>query len=265
VTKKSNCLRNFRSAGLEQKERENRCPTVGRPGINWSLVSRSFLERRWRRLDLCEQRITAIEEQSKKSNRRSIFINGRFVLGVDESVVAELGLRVGQPMTAEMLESVVRAELVTKAKQKALKLLEYRPRSRKEIASRLAMAGFEEDVVEEALTRLEELGFINDAEFSRAWVNHRVTDNAMGSARIKWELRHKGISTEVVEEALSVVDADTEYRSAMDAAKHRWERDKDPDEWSKRRRLASYLRRRGFDWDIINKVLDELAGNDGLD
>lgn len=216
-------------------------------------------------MDLSEQRITAIEEQSKKSNRRSIFINGRFVLGVDESVVAELGLRVGQRMTAEMLERVNHAELVSKAKRKALKLLEYRPRSSKEIASRLAMAGFEEDVIEEALTRLEELGFIDDVGFSQAWVTHRVTGNAMGSARIRWELRHKGISTEVVEEALSVLDTDTEYRSAMDAARRRWERDRDPDERSKRRRLASYLRRRGFDWDIINKVLKELAGNEELD
>lgn len=203
-----------------------------------------------------EQRISAIEAQEKKANRRSIFVNGKFALGVDESVIADLGLHVGQQISEEELQKIVHTELVAKAKQKAFRLLEYRSRSKAEIARRLSMAGFAEDVIEETLTRLEGLGLIDDAQFSQSWVNHR---KSFGKTRIKWELRQKGVSTDVAEEALSAINADTEYESAIDAAGRRWRKYLRLDERTKRNRTASYLRRQGFGWEVITKVLNELA------
>jgi len=207
------------------------------------------------------QRISAIEVQEKKANRRSIFVNGKFVVGVDESIIADLGLHVGQQIGEEELQAIARAEMIARAKQKALKLLEHRPHSRAEIGRRLSRAGFAEDVVEETLTRLEDLGLIDDAQFSRSWVNHRLAGKAMGKVRIKWELRQKGVPAEVAEEALSAVDADAEYQSALDAARRRWQKDKAPDERARRRRLASFLRRQGFDWDVITRILNELSAD----
>lgn len=205
-----------------------------------------------------QQRITAIEVQEKKRNRRSIFMDGKFVMGVDEDVVADLGLHVGQQLAEEELQKIVHAELVSKAKQKALNLLGYRSRSRAEIAKRLSRAGYAEEVVEEVLSRLEDLGLIDDARFSASWVNSRVAGKGLGKARIRWELRQKGVADEVAEEALSAVDADAEYRLAADAARRRWGKDKDTDERAKRRRVASFLRRRGFEWQVIREVLSSL-------
>ena len=150
-----------------------------------------------------------------------------------------------------------RISSIEKAKEKALRLLDYRPRSSKEIERRLMKAGFEEEVVAEALRRLEEVGLIDDAEFARMWINHR---KAVGKTRIKWELRQKGVSTEVVEEALSGIDPETEYQSAMKSARVRWAKDKSPDERTRRRRLVAHLQRKGFGWDVINSVLNELSG-----
>ena len=145
---------------------------------------------------------------------------------------------------------------VTRAREKALRLLDYRPRSSKEIERRLAKAGFAQEVVEETLKRLEELGLIDDLQFARVWINHR---KALGKTRIKWELRQKGVSNDVVEEALSAVDPEMEYQSAVKAARSRWGKDKDPDKRTRRRRLAAFLQRKGFGWDVINGVLNELS------
>ena len=206
-----------------------------------------------------EQRISAIEAQERRGNRRSVFINGKFALGVDESVVADLGLRVGQQISEEQLQRIVRAELVAKAREKALRLLDYRARSRTEIAQRLSRAGFAEDVVQETLENLENLGLIDDAQFSKAWVNHRLAGKGMGKTRIKWELRQKGVSAEVAEEALSAIDAETEYQSALSLSRRRWEKDVNLDERTRRRRLVSYLQRQGYDWGVITSILNELS------
>ena len=206
-----------------------------------------------------EQRISAIEAQERRGNRRSVFISGKFALGVDESVVADLGLKVGQQISEEELQRIVRAELVAKAREKALRLLDYRARSRTEIAQRLSRAGFAEDVVQETLENLENLGLIDDAQFSKAWVNHRLAGKGMGKTRIKWELRQKGIPNELAEEALSAIDAETERESALDIARRRQRKDANVDERTRRRRLTSFLRRQGYDWGVIGAVLNELG------
>ena len=205
-----------------------------------------------------QQRITAIEVQERRKDRRSIFVDGKFVVGVDETIVADLGLKVGQQFSEDELNEVIRAELLSKAKARALNLLSYRSRSRAELARRLVRAGYEEDIVEETLSRLENAGFIDDAQFSQGWVNSRVSGKGLGRARVRWELRQKGVAPEVVEEALSSVDPDKERELAADAAGRRWERDKDPDLRARRRRVASYLQRQGFDWQTVSEVLDRL-------
>ena len=204
-------------------------------------------------------RISAIEAQEKRGNRRSIFIDGKFALGVDESVIADLRLRVGQQIGEDELRDIVRAEQVAKARERALRLLDFRARSRAEISRRLSAAGFAEDIVEETLERLERVGLVDDGQFAKAWVGHRSAGKGMGRARIKWELRQKGVSNEVVEEALSAVDGETERRSALEAARRRWAKDSSPDDRTKRRRIAAYLRRQGYDWSVITAVLNELG------
>ncbi|MHB0913789.1 MAG: regulatory protein RecX [Armatimonadota bacterium] len=207
---------------------------------------------------MSEQRITAIEVQEKRSNRRSIFVNGKFVLGVDAAVVADLGLRVGREIGEEDLKKLVRAELVNKAKEKALRLLEYRPRSRAELARRLAQDGFEPEIVEEVLARLEHLGYVDDVSFSEIWVRHRLSGKGMGRTRLKWELRRKGVAPEVVDEAISAVDPETEYELALAAARRRLEKDQSIEQ---QRKTAAYLRRQGYDWETIKRVIAELAGD----
>jgi regulatory protein len=205
-----------------------------------------------------QHRITAIEVQERRKDRRSIFVDGRFVVGVDEDVIADLGLKVGQQFSEDELNAVVRAEILRKAKERALNLLSYRARSRKELAGRLRRAGYDEEIVEETLSRLENTGLIDDAQFSQGWVNSRVSGKGLGKVRVRWELRQKGVASEVVEEALSSVDPD-ERKLAADAARRRWEKDKDPDLRARRRRVASYLQRQGFEWQLVSEMMEKLV------
>ncbi|MDH7481759.1 MAG: RecX family transcriptional regulator [Armatimonadota bacterium] len=208
-----------------------------------------------------QHRITAIEAQEKRQNRRSIFVDGKFVLGVDANVVADLGLQIGQEISEERLREIVYAEQLTKAKQKALNLLGYRARSRAEIAQSLRRGGFAEDIIEDVLAYLERLGLVNDEQFSQAWVKSRLIGKGMGKQRIKWELKQKGVPNDVAEDALSEIDEEIEYQTALDSAKRRWAKYKDAEVNTKRRKLASFLRRQGFGWEVVSQVLGELSAD----
>lgn len=205
--------------------------------------------------------ITAIEIQDKRKNRRSIFLNGKFAIGVDESIISGLNLKVGREITEEELNNIVHAELVNQAKERALKLLDYRKRSRLEIEQKLKKADYEQGVIDEVIQNLEELGFIDDLDFSQSWVNSRKSGKGMGKNRIKWELKQKGIDKEVLDSALLSLNSEDEYETALKSAENRWRKDKDPDIRAKKRRLISYLSRQGFSWETANKVVETISYN----
>jgi len=207
--------------------------------------------------------ITAIETQKRRSNRMSIYVNGRFAAGVDEEVVAALGLCVGQRIDENRLAQMLRAETVRRARQVALNLLSFRPRTRNELSRRLILKGYPEDVTDEVLAALAGAGLVNDEQFTKDWVADRLQSKPMGSVRIAWELRQKGVAQEVVQQALESIDSETEYELALGLARKRLQRLGVEASDEERRRLASFLRRRGFSWDVTNRVIDELAPADG--
>lgn len=202
--------------------------------------------------------ITAIEPQKRQKNRRSIYVNDRFVAGVDEAVALELGLKVGMPVDGDWLAEVLRAEELRKAREAALTLLDYRARTGKELERRLLLKGYSEETVAHVIEKLKSADFINDERFTTDWVASRIGNRPMGRSRMMWELRKKGIDPETVDQALEQVDDDKETQMAFTLAEKKLGGKSLTDPETKRR-LADFLRRRGFHWEVISRVLDQIS------
>lgn len=202
-------------------------------------------------------KITAIEAQQKRSNRRSIFVDGEFVAGAHESVVVALGLAVGQVFDKDRLVELLKAETKRKAMDSAFRLLSFRDRSITEIRRRLGGNDFPEEIVEEVIEQLIRLDYLDDERFSRSWVKSRTQSKPMGRHRLAYELRTKGVDANSVEEALGQLDEDTEFNLALSIARNKAQKMVSGDP-SFKNRIISFLRRRGFGWDVITRVLDAL-------
>ena len=200
--------------------------------------------------------ITAIESQRSRRRRRSIFVDGEFAAGAHEDVVQALGLAVGQAFDAGRLAELLRTETARKAREKALRLISYRDRSKQEIRTRLRGSDFPEDIVEEVVEQLSQVGLLDDEKFSREWVKSRRAGRPMGRARLLRELRSKGVERPTIDKALEDIDEETEYELAHELAASRLEKTR-RDDPAARRRLISFLGRRGFSWDTIDRVLNE--------
>jgi regulatory protein len=201
--------------------------------------------------------ITAIETQKKRGARVSIFVDGEFVVGAHEEVAAALNLGVGQSFDSQRLALLVRAETLRRARESALRLINYRERTRSEIRKRLIGNDYPEDVVDEVIDQLARVGLLDDRKFSRDWVESRERSKPMGRARLAWELQSKGVDKAMVEEALAGVDEDAEYQLAHSLAAHKLEK-ADSGDPAVRGRVSSMLARRGFNWEVIGKVMDDL-------
>jgi len=211
------------------------------------------IPRCWDQMDT----ITAIETQKRRGNRVSIFVDGEFVVGAHEEVVASLGLGVGQTFNRERLSELVRAETIRKARESALRLISYRDRSVSEVRKRLLGNDFPEEIVEEVIDYLSGIELLDDAKFSRDYVKSRIASRPAGKTRLAWELRSRGIKADDLESALGDVDEQTEYRLARDLVAHKLDK-ADSFDPALRNRLAGFLGRRGFGWEVIRRVLDEL-------
>jgi len=133
----------------------------------------------------------------------------------------------------------------------ALRFLESRQRSAAEVRRRLLFRGYRADLVEGCITRLEELGVIDDAAFARAWVESRDRARPRGERALRQELRVKGIDRAVVDDTI----AEREERRPLadeDAGRRLLERyaaslARVPDPRARRQRAYALLARHGFD------------------
>jgi regulatory protein len=200
--------------------------------------------------------ITAIRVQKKNKERVSIDLDGKFAFGLSRIVAA--WLRVGQNLSDAEIEKLHAQETNETAYLRALNLLSYRPRSSAEIRARLQKQDTADEVIEDVLARLQRTDLVNDRKFARIWVENRSEFSPRGRRALRVELRQKDISPEIIEEVLEKIDEpELAYRAG--AKKARNLKNKDRQEF--RRKLSAFLARRGFDYETIKPVLNQLWEN----
>jgi regulatory protein len=188
--------------------------------------------------------ITALQLQARNPRRVSVFLDGEFAFGLSAEVAATQGLRIGQTLSGEEIAWLRGHEEVERARNTALTLLSYRPRSRREIELRLARTGADSETIEAALRRLETAGLLDDRKFARFWVDNRQQFRPRGTRALRSELRQKGISSDVVDEALEGIGDEEENAYLAGRVKAvAWESVDDREFF---RKMVSFLARRGF-------------------
>src|SRR3954469_18055154 len=110
--------------------------------------------------------ITRIAPQ-RDPERVSIFLDGRFALGLGAAIAEERGLRVGQLLSAAQVAALREQDELGKAVDKALAFLTSRPRSIREVRDRLKEKEVPPATIDAVVTRLEAWGYIGDEGFAR--------------------------------------------------------------------------------------------------
>jgi regulatory protein len=168
----------------------------------------------------------------------------------------------------------------------AIRFLETRSRSIAEVRRRLGSAGYRLDLVESAVTRLTDLGVLDDDAFARAWVGSRDRARPRGERALRDELRQKGIAGPTIEVVLGdrrsgaddLADAEPRGRSRADGrttpdaaaaerliARHRAALARVADPRQRRQRAYALLARNGFDPDIASALAARIAHDEADD
>lgn len=202
-------------------------------------------------------RITKLLPSQRIQGRWLCHLEDGTILRVTENEVACFGLYSGMELTEELREQLEEAVRRGEVKEKALRLLSGRPMSRKELVDKLTARPRDkekepipEELAEEAADRLEELGYLNDAEYARTVARHYAA-KGYGERKLRDELWKRGVPREYWEQALEEVQDPTD---AMDAFIRRklMGRTADRETLGK---LSAALARRGYRWEDIRAAL----------
>jgi regulatory protein len=205
-------------------------------------------------------KITALKYQKKNPDRVSVYLDGRFAFGVPAIVAARLKL---EQLLSDAEIAALQAEgEEDKAYNRALDYLSYRPRSRREIEIYLQKREVAEDLIEAVVGRLERAGLLDDEAFAHFWVENRERFRPRGLRALRYELRTKGVSEEIINQALEAVDAgESAYRSAEKKARQL----RGLERATFYRKMIDFLSRRGFAYEVAREVTDRYWGELGDD
>lgn len=142
----------------------------------------------------------------------------------------------------------------TQALKAALRLLRFRPRSVRELSTRLRKR-FDEATCRHVIQELEEKKLLDDYAFSQFWIENRVQFRPRGKTLLVRELRQKGVDNAIIQEALKG-DAADDKRMAERLLLDRMKR-MDPRDPKRGARLYRFLRSRGFTHEVVSGLLGE--------
>ena len=197
------------------------------------------------------KKITAIQIQDKRKNRRSIFLDHEFAFGIDVEILVKHQLVVGDELLPAKINDIIIDEQRKQAKNKAFQLLRVRARSEKEIRDRLRQSKFTQDIIIWTVDELKRLNFINAKVYSRS----RMVTHPQGSFLLKRELMNFGILESDIEIGISEAYKES---SELEIAEHlviKRKRLLNIEEQKAKKKICDFLLRRGFSWDIVNEIL----------
>ncbi len=207
------------------------------------------------------------DAQERAAFEEQLGFGDSFSLEVSEEILFRRSLTKGDRIPLEELTKLMAADELVKARDTALKLLDYRMRTVKEVQDKLKEKGFSQETVTRTIETLEEYRFLDDESYAREYLKGRIAQR--GIRAIEQELSRKGVHHEITRELTEDME-DAEYEAAVIACrkKYRSLQGREPEEQKRKEKVYRFLMSRGYNYDLIRRVYEEIreeawAGDEG--
>ena len=199
-------------------------------------------------------RIKKIEKSKQKQGRVLVHLEGGDLLRITEDELLHFdlytGLDIGPETVVKLQERAARSE----TRLRAVNMISARPLSKKELQKRLRGKGAADADAEAAAEWLEEIGALDDLAYAKTIVRH-YSANGYGEAKLRDELRRRGVPREHWDEALADAPDPAETIARVIASKTKDGALGDRE----RKKLSDLLLRRGFAWRDVRAALSALG------
>ena len=208
-------------------------------------------------------KITKLGYQKKDPNRVNVYVDEKYVAGIDINDVVKLGIYNGQEISQDELKKIIGESEFGKLFNSALNFLSYRPRSEWEIRHKLKFKTEDGQLIETVIDKLKKIGQVNDVDFAKWYIDQRQTFKPMGRRAVKYELIKKGLINKTINDTLSeqegqIGDKELAERVAEKFVGRLRKIDYNQENIPKtKNKLQRLLASRGFDWEVIDETVEK--------
>ena len=148
--------------------------------------------------------------------------------------------------------------------QRAAKLLAAKQRSIEELREKLSTTrGATKAMVDEAIARLRDYGYLDDAKFAQTYASLRLRERPIGRRRLQRDLWLKKVDKQTVDSALDEVFESTPEQNLIDRAIAKRVRLRGkPKTREEAKKLFDHLIRQGFSFELVSEKVRGLAKGD---
>ena len=145
----------------------------------------------------------------------------------------------------------------------ALKVIEFKDRTEKEIREKLTQKGYDENITEDEIAFLKDYGFINDLRYAQRFVSDAINLKKWGKARIRAELLRKGVDREIIDNTVEDAFIDVDDDRLLKEMQRRF-KNSDLSNIKERTRIFNFYMRRGFSPDEIKGTMNSMCSFDDI-
>ena len=199
--------------------------------------------------------VTALQVQQRNKERVNVYLDGEYAFSL--TLIEAVQLHKGQTLSEDEIATLRDSDAVNRAVDSAARFLANRPRSTTEVRRNLAKKDTPETVIDQAIARLEQMGYLDDTAFARYWLENRNTFKPRGPLALRYELRQKGVPDSIIDAVLEDgLDVDA---AAYKAAQQKARRLRGLTRQQFQNKLGGFLQRRGFSYAVSRDVIEQIA------
>ncbi|ANW96919.1 recombinase RecX [Wenyingzhuangia fucanilytica] len=133
----------------------------------------------------------------------------------------------------------------------------YQDRCHKEVEEKLAKMGMIPQACEVIILHLMEHNFLNEERFSKSFARGKFRIKKYGKVRITQELKFRNISDYNIKTALKEIDENEYIETLYNLSSQKWESTKESNFYKKKKKVADFLLRKGYESSLIYEALSE--------
>lgn len=193
-------------------------------------------------------------DYSDKYNLVILTISGEdFSISYD--LYNDLLLKVDDELSFATYKEILADDEFNRAKNIALSKISYAQKTSFEVEKILKENDFSSDSIEKTIDFLNDYGILNDELYVKSYVSDKHNIARWTKNKISYSLKAKKINEDLINTYLDQISDEDEYGNAYNFAVKKARNDFSIES---KQKVYRYLSGKGFDFDIINKVVGEL-------
>ena len=193
-------------------------------------------------------------DYSDKYNLVILSISGED-FNISYDLYNDLQLNIDDELDFDVYKEILSEDEFNRAKNFALGKISYAQKTSFEIEKILKDNNFSNESIQKTIDFLNEYGILNDELFVKSYVSDKHNISKWAKNKIRYSLKAKKISDELIEKYLEIINDEQEYEKAYNFA---LKKAKNTFNIENKQKVYRYLAGKGFEFDIINKVVSEI-------